>query len=58
MTIQLLNKDYTFDSMIDIEQDIFDCLNPSYNAAAIAIPEYEDGQKMGYIRVKVEWIDG
>ena len=58
MAIQLMNKEYTFDSMIDIEQDIFDCLNPLYNAASIAIPVDENEERVGFIRVRVDWIDG
>lgn len=53
-----MSKEYTFDSMIDIEQDIFDSLNPIYNAAAIAIPVDENEERVGLIRVRVDWIDG
>lgn len=58
MTIQLFNKIYTFDTLNSLEQDISECFSPVHNAAVVAIPEDENNQKMGIIRVRVDWIDG
>ena len=58
MAIQLMSKEYTFDSMSNIERDVLECFDPIYNAAAIAIPVDENEERVGLIRVRVDWIDG
>ena len=58
MTIRLFDKAYHPMELDDIFRDIYECFDPAFNAAAIAIPVDENGSQMGHYRVVVEWIDG
>lgn len=51
----LFQKEYDGESIVDLERDISECLEGSFNALAYAIPVDEHGFHKGNFKVIVEW---
>lgn len=53
----LFEKEYDGESIIDMERDVFEAVQPAFNEMARSIPTDEYGIQRGTFRVKLEWID-
>lgn len=54
--ITLLKQDYSDESSIDIERDVYEALSEDYNPLIKTLPKDEHNFKKGTFRVTVEWI--
>lgn len=55
--IEILNKEYDFDSISDIERDIIESLDPRFNPDASQIKTDKNGAFDGMVKVTIEYIE-
>lgn len=51
----LLDKQYSSEELSDVERDVWECLDPTFNPAIKEIPQDEHGFHQGTFRIQVIW---
>lgn len=51
----IFNKEYDDESTYDLSRDVAEALDPDYNSIIAAIPQDENGFKLGVFIVSIEW---
>lgn len=52
----LFSKDYDYEGLYDLERDLGESINGTYNPLMDAIPSDEHGMLEGTFKVTVEWV--
>lgn len=55
--MKLFEKEYSAESLVDLQEDVFEAFNPKYNNLVDQILVDENGFMEGTFRVTIEWMD-
>ena len=53
--IVIFKKEYDGESVVDMERDVFESLNPDFNELAVQIPQDQHGFHEGTFTVTLSW---
>lgn len=54
--MEIFNKTYCAEELADLNRDIYECFDPTFNPIVAPIPKDEYGFDKGAFVVRVEWI--
>ena len=51
----IFEKEYDGESIVDLDRDVYECLQEDYNQIMTKIPQDEFGFQKGTFKVTIEW---